>query len=160
MLAETYKVIGNDLIMGFSNTHYDPNLVKEFNPLLKTVSLDLAGKAMFDMLAYYNLNSSMSGLVGSIGSILLFADNSFQLQSGQRSHIAAFAQKYLLDDQGAHFLKIMLKCTDATARKYAGKLMKEVVLYLIKLHSSIKEEYRTEKYAAVTEVKACIDNSL
>ena len=33
------------------------------------------------MLAYYNLNSSASGLV-SIVTILLFADNSFYLQSG------------------------------------------------------------------------------
>jgi hypothetical protein len=102
----------------------------------------------------------MGGLVSSVGSILLFADNSFQLQSGERSHIAALAQKYLLDDQGDHFFKIMLKCTDSHSRKYAGKLMKEVMSYLIKLYASVKDEYRTEKYEAVTEVKACIDNSL
>jgi len=42
------------------------------------------------------------------------------LESGDRSIVAKFVQKYFLDDGCDHFFKIMFNCIDATARKCAG----------------------------------------
>jgi hypothetical protein len=77
---------------------------------------------MFDMLAYYNLNTQMSDITSSLQTIFTFGDSQFTLKRGDASLFMQFIQIAYLEDDCGHFLKVMFDCTDKTSRFYIGKL--------------------------------------
>jgi hypothetical protein len=94
---------------------YDYHYQKEFFRLKKT-SLDIGGKVVMDMLAYYDENTQISSLVNHLGSILTFSDSAFSCKTNEESLVLDFAKKYFLDDGGNHFFNLMFKCSDSTSR--------------------------------------------
>ncbi len=89
--------------------------------------MKVAGKALFDMLAYYNLNTQMSDITSSLQTIFTFGDSQFTLNRGDPSLFMVFLQQAYLEDDCAHFLKIMFDCTDKTSRFYTGRLTSVMV---------------------------------
>lgn len=57
---------------------------------LKSLALKVAGKVMFDMLAYYNLNTAMTDITSSLQTIWTFGDSQFTLKRGDPSLFMQF----------------------------------------------------------------------
>ena len=57
---------------------------------LKSMALKVAGKAMFDMLSYYNYNIQMSDITSSLSTIFTFADSVYTLNRGDGSLLLEF----------------------------------------------------------------------
>lgn len=113
---------------------------------------------MFNILAYYDKNISLANIIGSGTTIMTFCDSRFYLSEGSPSINGQFLQQFLLDDQGAHFFKIMFTCTDAHSRLNVGKLISASITRLIKLYDEFDEKDRqNENFASVRTV---IDQSL
>lgn len=119
---------------------------------MKGVALQVGGKVLFDMQCYYERNVLLSDFGSSFGSLLLFCDAAFNLESGEKSLIVAFVNEYLLADSCQHFFKIMFTCTSSVSRKYAGQVVGQAVSRLIKLYHDCKPELR-ESVESIKEVK-------
>lgn len=72
------------------------------------------------MLCYFDHNVIINDFCSNFETILLFTDSPMALESGDRSIVAKFVQKFFLEDGCDHFYKIMFNCIDSTSRKCAG----------------------------------------
>ena len=95
MCRRILKLTGNDLVL---TTHkypyeYQPNFYK-----LKKQSLTIAGKIIFDMLVYYEMNFSLSEVVSSFESILTFCDSPYFIKKGDDCLTADFLNTHFLDN--------------------------------------------------------------
>jgi hypothetical protein len=120
----TLKHIANNIVM--TQYQYQSDYVPHFNRL-KHIALKIAGKVMFDMLAYYNYNMQMADITSSLQTILTFSDSAYTLSKGEDSIILEFLKEYYLADGCQHFLNIMFQCTDKTSRFYIGKLTSNII---------------------------------
>jgi hypothetical protein len=89
-----------------SQYQYPIDYIPHFNSL-KLLALKIAGKVMFDMLAYYNLNTAMPDITSSISTILTFSDSAYTLNRGDDSVILEFLKEFYLGDGCQHFFTIM-----------------------------------------------------
>lgn len=156
-LKELFKVIGSGMILTSHQYDYQYNIANF--PRLKTYCLELLGKVVLDIFAYFDKNSDITQIVTSAGSIMTFCDSKHALKEGKDSHVLVFLNKFLLDDAGAHFLNIMFFCTDATSRNQCGKLISQAVTRLIKLYTDCTQEQK-ETCQKVIDVKNCIDSCI
>ena len=71
-MKHIFKIIGGDMVMTSQRYGHDyqPNFVN-----LKKGCLDIGGKLLFDLLAYYDLNVQLSDTVNNLSGILTFADS-------------------------------------------------------------------------------------
>lgn len=60
-LKDIFKSIGGDMVMTSHTYDWDYNIANF--PPLKTVSLDLIGKTVFDMLCYYDKNMALNQII-------------------------------------------------------------------------------------------------
>ena len=81
------KHIANNIVM--TQYQYPQEYVHHFNAL-KHTALKIAGKVMFDMLAYYNYNIQMADITSSLQTIMTFSDSAFTLSRGDSSVILEF----------------------------------------------------------------------
>ena len=137
---------------------YDWTYNRTYFPILKKTSLDLLGKTVFDMLAYYDKNITIAPIIGSAATIMTFCDSRFYLSENISSIVGEFLKQFLIDDAGAHFFKIMFTCYDAHSRLNCGKLVASAVTRMIKLYDEFTDEDLDKP--AFQEVKTVIDQSL
>ena len=89
------KHVANNIVM--TQYQYPQEYVHHFIAL-KHTALKIAGKVMFDMLAYYNYNTQMADITSSLQTILTFSDSAFTLHRGDSSTILEFLKEYYLGD--------------------------------------------------------------
>lgn len=130
---------------------YDYEYYKYFAQM-KQVGLQVGGKVLFDMHAYYERTVALNDFASSLGSLILFCDSAWSLEKGEKSLLVGFVNEYLLADNCQHFFKIMFTCTSLVSRKYAGVVAGQAISRLIKLYHDCKPELR-ETVDAIKEVK-------
>jgi hypothetical protein len=94
-IKQTLRHIANHLVM--SQYQYPIDYIPHFHSL-KILAMKIAGKVMFDMQAYYNLNTAMPDITSSISTILTFSDSAYTLSRGDESVILEFLKEYYLGD--------------------------------------------------------------
>ena len=103
-IKNTLKHIANNIVM--TQYQYPSEYTHHFNQL-KLTAMKIAGKVMFDMLAYYNYNMQMSEITSSLQTILTFSDSAYTLSRGDQSVILEFLKACYLEDGCQHFMHIM-----------------------------------------------------
>lgn len=101
---------------------------------VKKACIKIAKKVMFDMLAYYNMNTQMNDINSSLSSIITFCDSYLALQRGEESILLDFLNEAYLNDNCSHFFSIMLNCPDKTSRYYIGKMTTNVINKVFSLY--------------------------
>ena len=101
------------------------------------------------MLCYAEKNGALAAIVDSAGSIMTFSDSRFSIKSGEPSINLGFLRNTLLDDNCAHFFKVMFTCTDSSSRKYAAKLISNCIIRSCKLFADLDPELRETNPLAI-----------
>lgn len=117
------KHIANNVVT--TQHHYKHDYLHWFYKL-KEASLKIAGKVMFDMLAFFNLNTQMSDITSSLQTIFTFSDSHYSLRR-DHSLLRQVIETFYLADGCKHFLNIMFDCSDKTSRVYIGKLTSNLI---------------------------------
>jgi hypothetical protein len=123
---------------------------------LKKDSLDIGGKLLFDLLAYYDLNVQLSDTVTNLSGILTFADSQHMIRAGKPSVVVGLVKKYYFEDASQHFFNIMFSCTDASSRTHIGSFTQKVISRLFRLYDDFTPEER-ETIDTVKEIYTTID---
>ena len=119
MTKLVYKHIANKVIL--TQHQYNLDYLKHFTRL-KRSSLKVAHKLLFDLLAYFYHNPTISDISSSLQSVITFCDSSYALSRGDESLLLEFLDRCFLNDNCQHFYKIMFDCGDKTSRFYIGKI--------------------------------------
>lgn len=153
LMRHVFKLIGGDMVMTSHRYphEYQPNFVN-----LKKNSLDIGGKVLFDLLAYYDLNVQISDTVNHLGGILTFADSQHHVRAGSSSVVVGLVKKYYFEDASQHFFAIMFTCSDASSRTHVGSFTQKVISRLFRLYDDFTAEER-ETLDTVKEIYSTID---
>lgn len=128
-------VASNVVIRQYKYSHdYMPWFFK-----LKQFALKVGGKVMFDMLAYFNINTQMSDITSSLQTIFTFSDTHYSLQR-EDSLLRAFMVDHYFADDFKHFLDIMFDCSDKTSRFYIGRLTSIIVYRAVQIYQDCLEK--------------------
>lgn len=111
---------------------------------------------MFELLAYFFHNTSMSDINSHFGSIIMFCDSSYHLDKGDPSLICEFIEDTYLQDNCLEFFNIMFNCTDKTSRFYIGRMTSTVINKAFSLCS----EAKNKDSPIVQELKAAAEKFL
>lgn len=124
LLKSIFKHIANKVLL--CQHHYSLDYIPYFTQL-KRITMKLAHKSVFELLAYYYYNSQLSDILNSLTSIIQFTDSSYSLSRGHDSILTEFLELAFFSDSISHFMKVALECTDKSSRYYVCKLTTVIV---------------------------------
>mmetsp|Transcript_39087 Transcript_39087/g.59590 ORF Transcript_39087/g.59590 Transcript_39087/m.59590 type:complete len:511 (-) Transcript_39087:53-1585(-) len=154
MTRRILRYTGSDLVL--SSHRYPYEYQGEFFKL-KRQTLKAAGKVVFDMLAYYDLNVQLSEIINNFESILTFCDSTYSIKRGDPCLTLEFLKEFFFasTEQTDHVFSIMFQCTDTISRRQTANLLTKVMVKLFKLYAEFTPEDR--ELEAVIEIWTVIN---
>ena len=125
---------------------------------MKSMSLQIAQKVMFDFLTHFHENANMQPITEAMSSIFTFSDSYISFTRLQEpSILCEFVQKYYIEDSCTYLFEILFNCPDVQARFNIASVTSGVINKLFRIVGVLSSKEDTKDNAKVVKAREFVD---